>query len=215
MLKKTVALLTALSILVSGIMCSVYATSFSDTKGHWAESVIDKWSKKGVILGFDGKFRPDEFIIRGDMAIILCRVNNYDTLNENTFFDLSMSDYYADEILKLNNQGVILGADGLVRPIDNITREEAFVMINRIYKFEGTDAPQFDDADSVSDWARADVFALCENGIVNGSDGKINPGANITRAEVVQLLENISKPRVSIDSSFTVGEDDIWAGEIK
>ena len=212
--RRKIALVIS-AIIISVWFCGVNAAGFSDTKGHWAEDVIEKWSRSGVVVGYDGCFNPDSFITRGDMAIILCRVQGYDTLSINTFKDLSMTDYFVNEVLKLNREGVLLGSDGYVRPFDSITREEAFVMLNRIYKYEGTSTPEFQDVNEISDWAKDAVFALCENKIVNGSDGRINPQANITRAEVVQLLENISKPHVKLENSEPIGGDDIWAGEIK
>lgn len=213
-LKRTLTVLLVTFLTLSLIGGNASAASFKDTRGHWAERVIDKWSKMGIIRGYDGMFNPDEGIIRGDMAVILCRVMKYEVMNTNTFSDLDMTEYYADEVLMLNHEGVMLGADGYVRPLDKITREEAFSMLNRIYKYEGGDAPVFEDVDCVSDWARDDVYALCASGIIHGSEGKINPTDNITRAEIIQLLENISVS-VKFDSTTGIGEDDLWVGEIR
>lgn len=178
---------------VLAMSVQVSAATFSDIEGHWAQAVIEAWSNKGVIQGYEGKFNPDNNITRGDMAVILDRLMGYSEKSENTFLDLDKHAYYADAVLKLNRAGIMLGADGKVRPQDSITREEAFAMLNRIYQFKGTaKTTGFLDETEVSDWALADVLALCENKIVNGSDGKINPKLYITRAEVLQLLENIT-----------------------
>lgn len=194
---------------------AVNAASFSDIEGHWAQNAIEKWSEKGIIQGYDGKFNPDNSITRGDMAVILNRMMNYSEKSDNVFTDLDNNAYYTDSILKLNNAGIMFGSDGCVRPKDFITREEAFVMLNRIYNFKGDSLTTgFKDEMDISVWAKKAILAMCENKIINGSDGKINPKLNITRAEIIQLLENISSYLNSI-SSKVEDELDIDLGKDK
>jgi DNA-binding transcriptional ArsR family regulator len=50
------------------------AASYTDTGTHWASSAIDKWSGLGVLQGYDGKFRPNDPITRGEMAVIIDRI---------------------------------------------------------------------------------------------------------------------------------------------
>lgn len=172
---------------------SAYAKTFSDISGHWAQSVIEKWSDKGVIEGYNGEFNPDAGIIRGDMAVILNRIGEYSEKSENTFGDLDDNAYYAEAVLKLNKAGIMLGSEGSVRPSDRNTREEAFVMLDRVYNFTGTSQTTgFEDESDISEWAKKAILAMCENKIINGSDGRINPKLNITRAEIIQLLDNIT-----------------------
>lgn len=38
---------------------SAFAVSFADTRGHWAEDEINRWSDRGVIQGHDGDFEPN------------------------------------------------------------------------------------------------------------------------------------------------------------
>ena len=188
---KLFVLICALSLVFASI--GVHAANFLDTEGHWAEKVIDKWSGKGVIVGYEGYFRPDDNITRGDMALILNRVMDYSEIGENVFEDLDTSAYFAEAVLKLNKAGIMFGSEGYVRPRDFITREEAFVMLDRVYNFEGNATTTgFDDENEVSDWAKDSILAMCQYKIVNGRDGKIHPKANITRAEIIQLLENIT-----------------------
>lgn len=192
-IKRTVCTLVACSACFSGCLTG-YAANFSDISGHWAKSVIEKWSDKGVIQGFEGKFNPNNSITRGDMAVILNKLMNYQDKGENEFSDMEDDAYYADSVLKLNAAGIMFGSDGRVRPTEFITREEAFVMLDRIYNFTGeADSTGFSDEAEISDWAKKAILAMCENKIINGNDGKINPKLNITRAEIIQLLENIAE----------------------
>lgn len=205
------------AVIISSLLCAEtafpsYAAAFSDTEGHWAENVIERWSEKGLIKGYNGKFSPDDSITRGDTAVILDRLIGYSDKGENVFSDLDGSEYYADSVLKLNKEGIMFGSFGSVRPLDSITREEAFVMINRIYNFKGTsETTGFEDENDVSEWARDAVFAMCENKIINGSGGKINPQMSITRAELIQILDNIAEylKRIAekIEEDFDFGND--------
>ena len=57
-IKRVVSGVLAIAVIAISSF-SVSAAKFSDTGNHWAERVIDKWSEKGVIRGYDGKFSPD------------------------------------------------------------------------------------------------------------------------------------------------------------
>jgi hypothetical protein len=72
-MKKRVSILVAVAMLLTLMLPSASAASvsFSDTAGHWAEGAIGTWSGYGVIQGDNGKFRPDDPITRGEMAVIL------------------------------------------------------------------------------------------------------------------------------------------------
>lgn len=214
-IKRVVSGVLAIAVIAISSF-SVSAAKFSDTENHWAEKVIDKWSEKGVIRGYDGKFSPDLPIIRGDFAVIISRViSGADESDlENVFSDLNTDTYYSNAVLLLNKKGIMLGSDGMVRPNDNITREEAFVMLSRAYDIEGiSDKINFEDENEVSDWAYAVISSMCKNGTIKGSsDNKIHPKDSVTRAEVVQLLENINK--LSISDMSEIDKNIIEVGEI-
>ncbi|MCY9590982.1 S-layer homology domain-containing protein [Paenibacillus chitinolyticus] len=49
----------------------------NDIKGHWAQEPIEKFVQAGIIGGFgDGTFKPDRFITREEMVVILSRIVN-------------------------------------------------------------------------------------------------------------------------------------------
>ena len=109
---------------------SALAASFADTRGHWAEDAISRWSDRGVIQGHNGDFEPDSAITRADMAVIIDRIMDYQTKAENKFSDLDNA-YYKDPILRVAQAGVMQGDGKNVRPKDKITREEAVSMLAR------------------------------------------------------------------------------------
>lgn len=168
------------------------AAAYQDTEGHWAEDIIDKWSNYGVLQGSDEGFAPDEPIIRGDMAVIIDRLMDYQSKADNTFSDLGQA-YYTDAVLRAAQAGVMEGSDGKVRPEEYITREEAVCMLARAMSVAGGNGSSgFADDASLSSWAKSNVISFAQKGYINGQPGNLfAPQDNITRAEVIQVLDNM------------------------
>lgn len=164
--------------------------AYSDTANHWAAPQIEKWSDLAILQGYEGKFRPDAPITRGEMAVIIDRIIHYQTASANTFSDLGQA-FYTNAVLKASAAGVMSGYAGKVRPTDNITREEAVTMLGRALGImESMTGAVFTDTNSISAYAKGFVNAMSTRGFVAGYDGKFNPQAPITRAEVVKILDN-------------------------
>ena len=183
---------------------SAFAVSFADTRGHWAEDEINRWSDRGVIQGHDGDFEPNSPITRADMAVIIDRVMDYQTKAENNFADLGTA-YYTDPILRVAQAGVMQGDGKNVRPKDTITREEAVSMLARALSVTaGGSSTNFADNSRISSWAMANVAAFAENGYIAGRSGnRFEPKANITRAEVVKLLDNMISDYITESGTAT------------
>ncbi len=204
-MKKAISIIVAVIMLMSSFGTSFAAAdttmetvpqTFKDLNGHWASDAIYKWSAQGVIKGYDGLFRPNDSITRGEMACILDNIMDYQSASKNTFSDLKAGQFYTNAVLKANAAGIINGNGAtLLRPTDKITREEAVVMMAKAFAVnEGTTSnTQFTDEKEVSSWARSSVFGMEAKGYVNGNKGKFNPKSNITRAEIVAIINNIVK----------------------
>ena len=196
-MKKVISLILAISVFASvGIVSA--KTTYTDINGHWAEEQIGIWSDYGVISGYNGEFAPNRSITRGEFAVVLNRLMAYDKTVENRFADLGEK-YYTDSILKLNKAGVMQGFDGKISPENSLTREEAAIMICRALGIETEDTADktFEDYSFVSEWARPYINAMVNKGLLNGSDGKLNPKNSISRAEVITILNNAVFPVVS------------------
>jgi hypothetical protein len=191
-LKKTLAFVLAALLGLSLLPAAALAAEFGDTAGHWAEDAIRTWADHGVLNGTNGLFRPNAPITRAELAAVINRVIGYNAAGSNAFSDVSESDWFYGDVLRLNTAGVLLGSGGRARPQDNLTREEAAVVIARAFGLEGNaGGNDFPDAASVSDWAAASVGALKALGYLNGDNaGRFRPRANITRAEVVTIIDN-------------------------
>ncbi|MDR1157615.1 MAG: S-layer homology domain-containing protein [Oscillospiraceae bacterium] len=192
LLKTVLSLILAVVSLLGLFPASFAAGAFTDATEHWAGAEISRWSDRGIILGSGGLFRPNDLITRAELAAILNRVMSYQQIADNTFTDLPEK-WYTKDILALNAAGVMQGANGNVRPEDNITREEASVMFGRAFRVdEGTSAStRFFDAGTISSWAQPLVFGMEAKGYVSGSSGQFRPRDHISRAEVVKILDNL------------------------
>jgi len=115
------------------------------------------------------------------------------------FSDVNTDAWYAEAISIANAKGLIAGrANGTFDPNASITREEAMVIaakvlanLNVTVEADTTALNGFSDSSSISSWAKDAAATLVKAGIISGSNGKLNPKANITRAEICVILEKI------------------------
>ncbi|SHI12566.1 parallel beta-helix repeat (two copies) [Sporobacter termitidis DSM 10068] len=192
MKRKILCIILSL-VFVLSLLPATGLAAYTDTQNSWAQAAIEKWSGLGIIQGSDGKFRPDDPITRGEMAVIVDRLMKFQTKAQNNFTDLKQ-DYYTDAVLKANAVGIITGYGGLIRPLDNITREESAVMLGRAFGLsESTAASSFTDGASISSWAQGYVNAMAARGFIQGNQGAFDPKSPITRAGVITILDNAIK----------------------
>lgn len=171
----------------------------------WAKDAVGVLSSAGIVNGVDANnFAPKSFTTRGDFAVVISRLLGLDGNAENSFNDVADSKYYAKYIALANKIGVINGiGNGKFNPDVTISRQDVMVIVSRtlekLGKLQKADISvlnSFKDNSSVSGYAKESVANLIGMGIVKGSDGNINPKANITRAEmavIMHALYNIAK----------------------
>ena len=190
-MKMKKLLCAALSALM---LTSAASAAFADTPGHWAEKSIDRWSEYGVVVGGgDGNFNPNQSITRAQMATILCAVCGWKDVAENTFSDVKGDEWFAPYVLKANAAGAMSGYDGMMRPNDTITRQEAAVMMYKaLFMTEAESDKVFADQDQIASWAAVQVESMAANGYITGRpDGSFDPTGSITRAETVTILNQM------------------------
>ncbi|WP_168735705.1 tandem-95 repeat protein [Cohnella fermenti] len=154
-----------------------YDLPFSDVRsGHWATNYIRIAVKYGYFSGFaDGTFRPDQAITRGELAAVMAR---FLELNPGKPVSYHFSDTEGNwagnaiEALYLGNY--LTGySDGTFRANQNIRRDEAVTLINRMLfrgPLEGL-APVFPDVPTTH-WAFGEVQeATVSHESIRNSDG--------------------------------------------
>ncbi|MFB9279463.1 cadherin-like beta sandwich domain-containing protein [Cohnella cellulosilytica] len=110
------------------------STTFSDTKGHWAEPAIRALTAAGVIEGMgDGAFKPNRPISRAEISAILARLMVFDEPAGNVSFTDTTGSWARQWIELLAGVEVVKGGgDGKFNPGAHATREQAVAMILRM-----------------------------------------------------------------------------------
>lgn len=186
---------------------SVYAlicntVNFSDTKGKWYKDVAVEMASRMIISGRDGyHFDGDSKITRAEFASILVRALGLPNDGKADFADVSKSDWYYGAVGTAVEYGLVKGCeDGNFHPNDNLTRQEAMLMLQHAavvaeyVEVEDTaDLSSFKDSSKVSSWAEDAVAFNVSNGLAVGSDNQLRPTDTITRGEcaavVLRLLQ--------------------------
>lgn len=109
-------------------------TTFSDTKGHWAEPAIRALTAAGVIEGVgSGAFKPNQPISRAEISAILARLMIFDESAGNVSFSDTTGNWARQWIELLAGADVVAGEGaGKFNPGAYATREQAVAMILRM-----------------------------------------------------------------------------------
>ncbi len=169
------------------------------TEEHWAYPAVEYCYEQALVSGLSNtEFGPTANIRRGDFLLMLYRAaGSPEVTSMPEFPDVAPTDYYANAIAWAQENGLASGMeDGSFAPNINITREQAFTMLNRalpLLNIHCTQAPievldSFTDHDAVSSWAAQHTATLVSYQIVGGSFGQISPRSNLSRAEMAALL---------------------------
>jgi len=171
--------------------------TFADLTGGWADEYILKLAAKNIITGMDDNhFRPNLNVSRADFTTLVIRALGLQTAENNpAFADVAADAYYAGYVSKAAELGLVQGNDGKFRPKDQITREEAALVLVQMAQYmkkpmtETTSGAAFADMNSISGWAKDAVSKLQAADIINGKDdNRFDPRGSVTRAEIAKML---------------------------
>lgn len=170
--------------------------AFTDTTAHWANNVIEEMSNYKIINGYeDGTFKPDEPMTRAEFVAVINRILALQEESSKYIPDVNRTEWFYSEIRKAVKVGIIQGnADGYIFPNDEITREEAIVILTRAFKLkQSTRIPQgFSDLPDISEWAKKEMHSAITQEVLMGyEDNTIRPKASVTRAEALTLINRI------------------------
>lgn len=163
---------------------------FSDTVNHWARLQISKWRNNNIISGVsEDTFNPDGKIYRKDFGVIIGRLMGLEVGESDT--------YYGEYLKELNRLGIMVGdSNGSLMDGRNITREEALVILSRVFGVEWDTSvdniSKYSDSNKVSEWSKGYINSLVGEGIVSGiSETELGLDREITRAEAIVLIDRL------------------------
>ena len=148
-------------------------------KSDWFADAVAYVTDKGLMNGTGSDtFSPNASTTRGMLMTVLARYAGEDTTGGSPWYQKGM------------NWAKAKGVSDGTNPEVNITREQ---LVTMLYRYAGSpkangSLDSFSDAASVSSYAVNAMQWAVANGIVNGSNGKLNPQNNATRAEVAAIL---------------------------
>ena len=148
-------------------------------KYNWYADAVKYVTDKGLMNGTDdNQFSPSATTTRAMLMTVLARYAGEDTTGGATWYEKGM------------NWAKAKGVSDGTNPNANITREQ---LVTMMYRYAGSPKADgkldsFSDAASVSTYAADAMQWAVANGIVNGSNGKLNPQNNATRAQVAAIL---------------------------
>ncbi|MDE7242920.1 MAG: S-layer homology domain-containing protein [Oscillospiraceae bacterium] len=167
---------------ISGIVLNPAAMPFTDVNANsWYYNSVDYVWKHYLLSGVsDTQFSPNTTTSRAMIWTLLARMNNVRT-------DINPgSTWYEKGMLWAMEQGVTDGSSAM----SDITREQLATMLWRNAGSPGgtVELNQFSDSGSVSGYALSAVRWAVATGILQGSDGKLNPKGTATRAQVAAMV---------------------------
>ncbi|MDQ8734573.1 LamG-like jellyroll fold domain-containing protein [Paenibacillus sp. LHD-38] len=181
--------------------------SFADIETHWSRNEVNDMASRLIIKGVNAtSFMPDKSITRAEFAAVMVRALGLREARSEgipSFSDMPLNAWYKETVAIAASYGLIDGyQDSTFRPDHTISRAEAMVIIERALKLtlgdstmENGDISQtlavFEDAALISDWALAASALAVREGIVQGHDGKLAPGDNLTRAQAAVMIRRM------------------------
>lgn len=166
---------------------------FSDLEGHWAKDTVEQLADEGVISGFeDGTFRPDQSVTRAEFTKMIVQAFSLSAGDKSvSFTDVAADAWYAQPISIAAGSEIILGSDGAFSPNEEITRQDAAMILQRTAEKLGislSGEESFADQEQIAPYARQAVALLAGSGILHGDGGYFRPIDTTTRAEAATMI---------------------------
>lgn len=178
-----------------GLRCP--SENFTDVASNdWFHPYVDYVVEEGLMKGTSTtRFEPDSPMTRAMLVTVLWRLAGSPIEGANVFYDVPVGEWYTQSVAWAAENGVVNGiGGGYFDPNGSITREQMASILFRYCGKLGLDTSGraslagFPDNGTASDWAVESLQWAVNEGLLAGSDGKLLPGGNATRAQVATIL---------------------------
>ncbi len=207
-MKKVVYLVFCLIYLISSCI-PVFGQDY-DYGNSWAKNEIDYMKNRGIVSGYpDGTFKPSNNMSKAEFYKIVNSIMGFTQKSEINFNDVVSENWYYDEVMKGVAANYILPAESL-NAGENITRGEVARIIGIVFGIEEdkAEASKFEDSVTFPEELNGIIGGLKKNGFINGyPDGTFKVDAEITRAEVVKILHEISGEIINEECTVNTSTD--------
>ena len=180
-------------------------TSFRDvSRGDWFYYDVRYVCENGLMNGTSKNlFSPSSAVTRGMLVTILYRLENEPRcFGGVTFPDVAPGAYYEKAVIWASQNSIVSGyTDGTFRPDAPVTREQLASILYRYTRYRGLDVSAGETADlsgyadvrAISDYALPAMRWACGAGILQGSNGKLQPSGLATRSQLAAMLHRYLK----------------------
>ena len=173
--------------------------SFDDVSEYdwFRDDVMFVYGKEMMLGTSDITFNPYGMATRSMIATILWRMEGSPSpMNVPDFADVDRDVWYSDAVAWATENGIYQGyGNGRFGPNDPVTREQLAAIFCRYANYKRYDViadgslDQFDDGDTVSDWAQEALKWAIGSGLINGKpDATLDPQGTANRAEIAAIL---------------------------
>ena len=200
------------SVILSVAMVFLMATgafaAFSDMPGGADGEVLQKAVDNGLIAGFpDGTVQPGTAITRAQMAAIMSRaMKTTGTADLSEFVDVKQGEWFYEDMAKAVYMEAFKGDNKKqLNPNNTITRQEALIVLCRIFNVPDTDTAalgKYSDGAKVANWAAKEVRSIAANGYL-GNITEIRPLDAMTRLEFAQVMDKIVATYIDEAGEYT------------
>ena len=180
---------------------------FADVNaGDWFYRDVLFSYEKGLMSGMDAAaFAPYANTTRAQIAVIFYRMEGSPAVEgENSFTDVvrgSGTAWFYDAVTWAQQNGIMGGySNSSFAPNDPITREQLAAIFYRYAQYKGYDTTQggmaireFDDYESISDYAMGAMAWAVKTGLVKGDSNLLYPKGTATRAELAALFHRFAE----------------------
>jgi len=154
----------AASILARALKLELRQTArsaFTDVSSDsWGLKYIDALARLGIMVGADGKFRPNDALTKEELAVLLVRITQADITGKGANIPVkdagSISDYAKPFVHAAIELGLLPVKNGLFEPSKKVTREEVvlatntFVNSSKFEAYQGKVKTLYDQGKKVS-----------------------------------------------------------------
>ena len=173
---------------------------FDDVRrGDWFYDDVRYVYETGLMNGTANRiFAPSVSTTRAMIVTILWRLEGSPVVNfAMRFRDVVENAWYSEAVRWAAANGIVTGyTEQTFGPNDNIAREQLAAILHRYANYKGYDVSvgedtnilSFDDAQTISGYAVPAMQWACGAGLMQGSNRKLLPTAQATRAQVAAML---------------------------
>jgi len=110
-----------------------------------------------------------------------------------SFADVADGTWYAKAVTWASANNIVNGYEGRFNPDGALTREQLAALLYRYAAYKNYDVSASDSlsafADTPSGWAQQGVSWAVAEGLIQGSEGRLNPTGSATRAQAATILQ--------------------------